>query len=76
MHLKQRFSYPGKAHREFFYRAAFGEIIAILENEVVIFTSAGDKLDLPLNFSTVDDITKPVVVYDPYRSSPAALQFC
>jgi enoyl-CoA hydratase/carnithine racemase len=51
----------GKAHREF--PEAFGEIARDRENEVVIFTGAGEQWITHIDFSTVGDITKPVGWY-------------
>jgi enoyl-CoA hydratase/carnithine racemase len=53
--------HTGKAHREF--PEAFGEIARDRQNEVVIFTGAGDRWISHIDFSTVDDITKPAGWY-------------
>lgn len=53
--------HTGKAHREF--PEAFGEIARDRENEVVIFTGAGEEWISHIDFSTVGDITKPVGWY-------------
>lgn len=53
--------HTGIAHREF--SEAFGEIGRDRQNEVVIFTGAGDSWISHIDFSTVDDITKPVGWY-------------
>ncbi len=53
--------HTGIAHREF--SEAFGEIGRDRQNEVVIFTGAGNSWVSHIDFSTVDDITKPVGWY-------------
>lgn len=53
--------HTGKAHREF--PEAFAEIARDRQNEVVIFTGAGDQWISHIDFSTVDDITKPAGWY-------------
>lgn len=53
--------HTGKAHREF--PEAFSEIACDRQNEVVIFTGAGDHWISHIDFSTVDDITKPIGWY-------------
>ncbi len=53
--------HTGKAHREF--AEAFGEIARDRQNEVVIFTGAGEQWISYIDFSTVDDITKPAGWY-------------
>ena len=53
--------HTGKAHQEF--SEAFGDIARDRQNEVVIFTGAGDQWISHIDFSTVDDITKPAGWY-------------
>lgn len=53
--------HTGKAHREF--PDAFSEIARDRQNEVVIFTGAGEQWISHIDFSTVDDITKPMGWY-------------
>ena len=53
--------HTGTAHREF--AEAFGEIARDQQNEVVIFTGAGDEWISDIDFSTVGDITKPAGWY-------------
>ncbi|MGL5807914.1 MAG: enoyl-CoA hydratase/isomerase family protein [Xenococcaceae cyanobacterium] len=53
--------HTGKAHHEF--PEAFGEIARDRHNEIVIFTGAGEYWMSHIDFSTVDDITKPAGWY-------------